>query len=400
MSRNLLFILLVLNFSPSLAQKMPESYYQALALIEQNKCEQAISLIDSSVVKTDNNPNLLMLRGEAFLKKHQYAKAIDDFRKAELLKNGIASYQLARAYALINDTENALIELKRHLSQPVKQPEAFILLDTAFINLSKSSQWNSIWLNDWYTPYERMVAEVAYLFSHEQWDDAIDLLNQKIEGRAARHRLYALRGEAYFNIGSYRSAEADFAQAIQKSRRNHEYMFWKAKALAAQGKYKAAIKQLNHAIDLSGGNPHYYMERGQAYAGMGNHHNAITDIQHFLTYYPDCIKAMELFTIYAVALGRNIDALFRLATMIKAKPNEVNYYLLRSKIYISSQNWAVAEKDLSKASGINGRLVEAYMQRGLCYINMGNKEAACKDWKQAQTLGKFEAQELIYKHCR
>ncbi|HNS30804.1 MAG TPA: tetratricopeptide repeat protein, partial [Tenuifilaceae bacterium] len=150
----------------------------------------------------------------------------------------------------------------------------------------------------------------------------------------------------------------------------------------------------------SGGNPHYYMERGQAYAGMGNHHNAITDIQHFLTYYPDCIKAMEFFTIYAVALGRNIDALFRLATLIKAKPNEVKYYLLRSKIYISSQSWAVAEKDLSKAIGIDGKLVEAYMQRGLCYLNMGNKEAACKDWKQAQTLGKFEAQELIYKHCR
>ena len=117
MSRNLLFILLVLNFSPSLAQKMPESYYQALALIEQNKCEQAISLIDSSVVKTDNNPNLLMLRGEAFLKKHQYAKAIDDFRKAELLKMVLPRTSW-RAYALINDTENALIELKDiYLSQ-------------------------------------------------------------------------------------------------------------------------------------------------------------------------------------------------------------------------------------------------------------------------------------------
>ncbi len=384
----------------SLAQRMPEMYYRAQALMDQGQSFQAIIWLDSALVKSSNNPNLWIKRGEAHFQCSEFKKAIEDFKNAEKIRAGIASIWLARSYAMMNDTLNAFAELNRHLTSPVKEFEATILLDTSFNKLKQTTEWKKIWLNDWYTPYERLIADVAYQFSRNRWNDAIDLLNQRIEGRTARHQLYAMRGEAYYNINSYRAAEADFLQALKKSRRNHSYMAWYAKTLIAQGKSKKALSQLNRAIDQSGGDPKYFEIRAQAFAGIYDYTNAISDIQHYLSYYPNRIKAIELFAVFAMESGRNIDALFQLGKLIKANPNEPFYYFLRGKIYMKSQNWTVAEIDFSKAISLEIDIVDAYMHRGQCYINLGNKDDACRDWRKAQKLGKFEAQELIYKHCR
>jgi tetratricopeptide (TPR) repeat protein len=397
------FVLQILGLLISLisfAQRIPEVYYRAQALMDQNQFSEAIYWLDSALVKSSNNPNLWVKRGEAHFQSGEFQKAIEDFKNAESIRNGIASYWLARSYAMINDTTNTFMELKRHLTLPVKEIEATILMDTAFNGLKQTLEWKKLWLNDWYTPYERMIADVAYHFSRNRWNDAIDLLNQRIEGRTARHQLYAMRGEAYYNINSYRAAEADFLQALKKSRRNHSYMAWYAKTLMAQGKSKKAVSQLNRAIDQSGGEPSYFKLRAQALAGIDDYQSAISDIQHYLSYYPNCIQGIELFAVFAMESGRNIDALFQLGKLIKANPNEALYYFLRGRIYMKSQNWTVAEIDFSKAISLEIDMVDAYMHRGQCNINLGNKNEACNDWKNALKLGKFEAQELIYKHCR
>jgi predicted Zn-dependent protease len=382
------------------AQKLPTNYYRAQAAIDNCQLGVALQWIDSALIVSPRNPLLWMKKGEIQFLSKSYTESVNSFQTAESFRVGIASYWLARAYSMLNDKTNAFKELERHLSNNPKEIEAKILLDTAFNNINKSAEWSKLWLTDWYTTNERFISDILYQFSRNEWDYALDLLNARMDSRNARHQLYALRGEAFFNVGSFKSAKADFDQALKGSRRNHQYMAWNAKTLLDLNNGKGAIRFLNNAIELSGGEPAYFKLRARAFASEQNFEKAITDIKHYLTFYPKDFDAIASYAEYSMRYGKLIDALFQLGKLIAENPKEPRFYIMRAKIYIKSNNWKVAEMDLTESIKLNPNNAESYLLRGNCNHNLGKKVEACSDWRRSQELGNFHAQELIYKHCR
>lgn len=397
----LLFILLFTCITAiGFSQKLPTQYYRAQAAIENNNLLLASKFIDSSIAANPRNPLLLLKKGEIEFRKTNFAEAVESFYAAESIRNGIASYWLARTYAMQADTVNAFLELERHLGTTPKEIEASILLDTAFNKIKNTTQWRKLWLNDWYSPNERLLADIAYNLSREDWEIAIDILNNRMHGRKTRHQLYALRGEAYFNSGSFRAAESDFAQALKRSRRNHQYMAWHARTLIALNKGKMAIRTITNAIELSGGEPAYYKLRATAFASNQNYSSAIDDIKYYLTFYPNCLEAISQLAEYSIESGRLIEALFQLGKLINEKPNEWRYYHLRGKIYMSYNNWEMAEIDINQAIKLNSKNAESFLNRGICRVNLKKSSEACDDFREAIRLGSFQAQEMQYMHCR
>ncbi len=400
MQRFLVFVILTFLATASFAQKLPVSYYRGQAAIDNGDIELAAVWLDSAINSNPRIPNLFVKRGEVYFRSKNYPLAIELFQQAETLRNGVASYWLARTFAVISDTTNAFIELERHLSSPVRLSEPRIQLDTAFAKLRSTHQWRSIWLKSWYTPNELLLADVEYHFTRKEWNHALDLLNDRMHGRSASHRLFALRGEAYFNIGSYKAAEADFAQALRRSRRNHTYMAWLARANTVQGKAKKAISLLSQAIEQSGGEPDYYKWRSQAFATDLQYHKAIDDIKFYLEFYPKSIDAISMLASYAFESGRDIEALFQLGALIKLQPKVFQHYLMRAKIYMKSGHWGMAELDLNVVIELTQQSADAYENRGICLVNLSKRSEACNDFNSALKLGSYQAQELIYKHCR
>lgn len=397
-----LLVLLLLSFTATagFTQKLPVNYYRGQAAMDNGDLKMAAIWLDSAITSNPRIPTLFVKRGEVYFRDKSYQQAIKMFQQAESLRNGVASYWLARTFAVLSDTTNTFLELEKHLSSPVKMSEPRIQLDTAFVNLRSTQQWKSLWMNSWYTPNELLLADVEYHFTRMEWNHALDYLNERMHGRSANHRLFALRGEAYFNIRSYKAAEADFAQALRRSRRNHGYMAWLARANIMQNKSKKAISLLNQAIEQSGGEPEYYKWRSQAFASDMQHGKAIDDIKFYLTFHPKNIEAIAMLAGYAFDSGRDIEALLQLGALIKIQPNIYQHYLMRAKIYVKSGHWAMAELDLNEAINLTKKNADAYLTRGICRINLGKSSDACSDFNSALKLGSFHAQELIYKHCR
>ena len=382
------------------AQKFPKSFYRAQAALENGEFAQAISWIDSTLNSSTINESYWLKRGEVNYLSKNYQDALVDFLTADKYKNQFASYWLAKTYAQLNDTAKVFEQLRIHLETRGKESEATIQLDEAFDKIQNTSQWKRIWLTDWYSPAEKLAAEIEYLFDQESWTEAIEVLNQRIEGRSAGHQLYTFRGEAYYNIGSYKAAEADFSQAIDKSKRNHEYLIWHAKTLIKQEKFRKAIDDVDRAIELSGGKPEYFMIRSEAYAGESKFEEAASDLEFYLSFYPKNITAIEKYAFIAAEAGKNLTALSQLAKLIKTTPNEPKLYIQRAKIYMKSENWAMAEMDFAMSLDFNPNNADVYIQKGLCRYYQGNSAGACNDWKNALRLGSFEAQELIYRNCK
>lgn len=384
----------------SVGQRLTENYHRANAAIYYQNYDLASKFIDSAIVTNPRNPTFWLKKGEIEFRKKDFDQAISSFINAESIREGVASYWLARSYSMLGDTTNAFSELRIHLSSPNKQSEASILLDSALNLLKNTPQWKNIWKSEWYSNNELLLADIAYLFSREEWDHALDILNERMHERKSRHYLYALRGEAYYMIGSYKASEKDFANALKRSKRNTSYMAWLAKAMIMNNKQKKAIKLLSNAIDMSGGEPNYFKQRAIAFANNNEHVEAVEDIKHFISFYPTDMEAVELLAEYSYLSGKLIDALLNLGILIKNQPQNPKFYFLRAEIYMKSKNWEMAKIDLDKAIKINPKVAEYFLNRGICYHNMGIVDNACNDWKQSMQLGNFSAQELIYKNCR
>ena len=398
--RSLSFIVVLISIAISaFSQKLPEQYYRAHAALQANNIGLAMQWIDSATIASPRQPSVWLKKGEIFYRNNLPDSALVYFAKAEAIRNGVASYWMARCYSLLGDTAKAFAELERHLSSTPKEFESTILLDTAFAQLKGSIQWKNLWLNHWYNNNELLAADVAYHFSRGEWDYAIDLLNERMHGRNVRHSFYALRGEAYYNIGSYKAAEADFTQALKRSRRNHSYMAWRGKSLAQLNKQRKAIRLLNQAIEQSGGEPEYIKSRAKAFASSQEYEKAFADIKAYLTFYPGDTQALSLNLEISLKANRNIDALLTANRLIKMEPERWQHYLTRGIIYMKSKNWEVAEIDLNRAIELGASSKEAFLNRGSCRSYLGNRSGACADWKQAIKLGSFEAQELVYKYC-
>lgn len=394
-----LIILLITLFSSLKAQQMPECWYRCQAAFEKGEYTLASKWIDSCIIQKDKSFIYWLRDGEIKYNKDDYANTLESLLKADKLKKGSSAFMLAKTYCSLNDTASCFLWLKTYLSQSDKVSEGQIKLDPAFDKVSSTPQWKKIWKNEWYNPTEKLIFDVEYSLSNESWEEALDLLNPRLNGSKPKPQLLVLRANAYYGLKSYKNAIDDYSIAIKRSKKNHQYLALRANAYIASEKYSLAVTDLTNAIALSGGNPKYYLSRAEANFKSKSFSNAFDDITYYLSFYQSDSKASLLLVQIAIENGNYVDALFRLNKLIKTSPNKIERYYYRGIIYIKTMNYQVAETDLNLVISKGYNLADSYYQRGIARINLNQKDNACKDWEKASELGNFKAQELLYSKC-
>jgi len=382
------------------AQQMPEAWYRSLAAYNRSEYNLALQWIDSCIAKKGNNPLYWARRGEVLFSTGDTEDALESLLKAEKLKPNSASYALSKLYSSNGDTASCFLWLKNYLASGDKVSEGSIKLEPAFKRVEQTKQWKQIWDKDWYSVSEKLIFDVEYSLSNQNWEEAIDLLNPRLRGNKPRPQLLYLRGKAYSGLGSYHTAIEDFSSAIRSSKKNYSYLAERAKAYLAIEKYNSAIEDASKAIELSGGDPNYFLIRSNAYNKNKQYNQAFNDLSFYLSFYPSNAEASFQFAVIAIEAGRYVDALFGLGKLIKSNPLESKYYYYRGLAYLKSENYNVAEIDFSTAITKGYKPSETYYQRGVVRLNLGKKDDACSDLEVASKNGNFSAQELLYKNCK
>jgi tetratricopeptide (TPR) repeat protein len=402
--KNLLVIVqsvaIILVFSSLSAQKNLTFWYKALAALENEKVGEGLLWLDSAIAHNQKNVMFYSKKGEVLTLQGRYTEALLEFNAAEYIKPGTSSLAMAKAYAGMGNNEMALAELKRHLEGNAKEPEAKILLSPFFEKLSKTDEWRELWKKDWYSPNERFQAEVEYFLARQRWDDALDMLNKRLEKGRGSHWLFALRGEAYYGLGSFKSAEADYSEAIKRSKRNSNYFVGRAKTRIKLLQYKAALRDVNIAMDLNAGDPKCLTIKAEALKGMSKAEEAAENLKLYLSFYPNDIYALRLLALNAFESSAYLDALFALSKVINSGKADASCYELRGLIYIKSNSWEFAQSDFLNAISKDPKRAKTYGLLGDVQIKLGNATDGCISIKKSMDLGYFPAQELYYKHCK
>jgi len=398
MHKELVLIFLLLNSVTIIAQRMPECWYRSKAAFANGENVKALAWVDSCLLQNKNSFQYLQLRGEVLYSQHQFIQAIEAFKEADRLKKNSASYFLAKSYSAFGDTSNSFKWLRVNLSSEFREKESIIKLDPVFTQFADTKAWNLIWKKEWYSSYEKLLAEIEYQISLKKWEDALDLLDQKITDNS-KHQLFALRAQVYKEMGSYNLAIDDYSKAIKKNKRNSEYLFQRSKVYITQNRLSNAKKDIESAINYAGENPLYIKERATIFFLNKMNQNAFDDINKYLSFYPSDISAIKQKIIIAIELNLFVDALFEINKLIKVESDNPEYYYLRGLCYYKTQNYKFAEDDFSISIKNSFKLDECYFYRGLAKFYQSKLADACSDWDSASKNGYFKSQELLYKHC-
>ncbi len=399
-NKKYIFVFLLFLVSTINAQQLPECWYRSQAAFDGGEYNSSLQWLDSCIAKKPKNFAYWVRRGEIQFNLARFSESIESSLKAEKLKLGSSSYILAKAYCMMGDTSSCINWLKGYLGLSEKETEGMIKLDPAFANLYSTKVWKELWLKDWYSPLEKLVADAKYSIATYQWEETLDLLNPRLKGSKPRPQLLALRAEAYFGLGSFDNAVDDYSIAIKRSKKNHSYLAGRAQAFIKLTKYNSAINDVTKAIELSGGKPQYYRIRAEAYHLNKQYQLAFNDISFYVSFYPSDSEVSFLFATIAVDAGYYVDALFTLGKLIKSNPQKAAYYYIRGLAYVKTQNYSLAEIDLNIAVEKNYQLADSYYYRGISRLNLDKKDDACSDLEQASKYGNFKSQELIYKYCK
>lgn len=76
-----------------------------------------------------------------------------------------------------------------------------------------------------------------------------------------------------------------------------------------------------------------------------------------------------------------------------------HYYFNRASISLQKKRYSSAAIDYSYAIKLKPEYTAAYVNRGICWFQMGKKEDACTDWKSAMDLGSEYAKQCWEKNC-
>lgn len=381
------------------AQTMPECWYRYRAAMERGNFRNASRWADSCLTIRPIRYQFLMAKGIALYRLNRYNLAIEYLLKAEKKRKGCASIWLARAYCRLNDSARCIEWVEQNLSSRYRAKESEILLDKCFEKAMRSPKWDKIWKKEHYSRVDRTQYEAEYLNSVHSWEESLELLNSRIKGKKSRYMLYALRGDAYLNLGNFSAAQDNYHIAYKRSKGKAEYL---AKIATAQYKrklYGAALKSINRAIKKSGGDPKFFLIKATIEKEVALWDSAYYSIKHYLSFYPDDIGANELLAKSGFHSGNFIPALLSLAKLIALYPENYSYRLLRAKIYLKGKNYRVALVDLDSTIAGGYRIGEAYYYRGLCQLMLGNKTEGCSNLSTSVHRGYFKAQELFHQQC-
>jgi tetratricopeptide (TPR) repeat protein len=379
-------------------QQVVDYILKAKAFTEAGKADQAIQVLTGAIALTKDS-RLFTERANANIIQGNYSAAISDFGEANKLTPGSGEFGLARIYALKKDAATALYHLEINLNSSFKRSEKEIMLDAAFAPVENSPEWRRFWKKEWYSPGEKSISEIEYYISSGKIDDAKAVLSDLRQNSANSDE--ALYGDALINYssGKYSEAVNSLSGLIKLNPHNEQYLKLLAKAQVASSNPAGASKTYSDLLDLGIADAELLILRSDCYRKTGENEKAMTDIEKYLEFYPENKSAISLAGKVEASSGDNLKALEYFSRNLKLHPNDADCYVDRANSYFVSKSWDLAIKDYSMSLDLKPESSEAWLNKGIALLNMGDVEDSCHDFRKSMSLGNKRASEYISREC-
>lgn len=388
MKKTILLIYILLTVNLLLAQNWQKIYFKNAIYSSKNQQDSVILLLSDCIKDNKNIPvDFYLMRGEAYFKQQNYTQAIADFEQVEKIHPGQASYRLSQIYAVLQNDENTVLFLTKHLKSNYKHKQSFIKNDTIFNNFKETSHWNQIWIQSWYSQYEIACEEAVYYQKRGLTIESLEQLNRIIEQYPNKNEAYRLRAELFLTMNNLKSALDDYNLAIELKPHNADFYIQRAKIYVKLKKNEKVQADIKKAIKLDNNNIFLHYKKAGFLYQIQNYSEAQNAISIYLKYDNLNSEALLLSGKIYFAQKNYFDALRRYNKILSNdKANEAAYFE-RGKTYIETQTYKYAVYDFSMVLDLNPTNAQAYYFRAYAHTKLGNNKKAKIDLNKSKKLG-------------
>jgi len=373
--------------------------YFGKAEMDKGNYDNAIKILTEAFSSGSAGCEILINLGQCHYQAGNYHSAIHYFLLAEKSQKNVASYWLARSYAMADRNDSAIIYLRANLTSENKMPGSTIKLDPAFSKLENTAAWRDLWKVDWYNEFEVLMAEINYLTGKEEYLEALDLIDQNLSNYAQRHQLFGARGKIFLELNNLNSAITAYSRAIEINGVQSEYYINRAKAYTGLRKYDLAVSDLIKALNIEPYNFPLYFERSYLYDYLSNYGRALDDINFYITLFPDDIRAMFFKGQIYFDQGNYLKALELFNKCLSIDQSKAEFFAARANAYLETKTFKYAIQDYGMALDLDPRNPDTYLNRGMARFNLNDKKGACNDWEKSARLGSAKAVQMLNEYC-
>ncbi len=377
-----------------------EPYLEGIARMEDGNYQKAVQLFSIALERDASNPDLILRSAELMFLTEEYGDCIEAANNVNDLSPGKGDFLLARSHAKLGDAPQAVNYLESHMGSDYKLPRHEILLDPAFSGIEDTPAWKSLWRKTWYTENEDFEFEVAYLRKSGNYPDALRKIEDGLGENPRWHRLYAEKGLTLHLIGNWQDAARAWSAAIEILPGQSAYFLGRARSYREIGKYTEGIRDLEQASRKNPEQLELLAEISRICRSAKQYKKAAAYIEQYLLYYPDSPEAHYIKGNIHSDAGQVLQSIVSYNRCLELDKSNAAYYAARGRSYLQSDTWTYAFSDLSMALDLDPGNNETWYLRGLCRLNLGEKEKARADLETAARLGSIPAIGILEKMDR
>jgi tetratricopeptide (TPR) repeat protein len=221
-----------------------------------------------------------------------------------------------------------------------------------------------------------------------QTKEAVDDFNKSIQLSPENAAVYNNRGNALMDLGHPDEAVKDFDRAVALSPNYGAAYNNRGNARVALGQYALAFQDFRKAVELMPQSAVPFNGRGMAHAELKRYHAAVRDLSRAISINPKYAAAYHHRADAYLGLGMYREAAADATQVLTLQPEltDPDLLRLRARAYAGDKKLNPALEDLNKVIEVKPDLVDAYIERGMVFVQARRFDEAIGDLTHALEL--------------
>lgn len=328
----------------------------AKALMQQGQGQKAID--ESAAAAAKAGPELLAIRGDAFLSLNQTDKARDAYQQALAAKPGYAEALLgmARLAMIGKDVAGASALTEQAIAANPKDPSVYFF-------------------------------KAALLRAQDgKSDEAIAALGQAITLKPDFANALVERATLEIGARKFDAAKADLDAARKVAPNAMIVAYTQALLDFTQGKFGAAHETLQKLLNSASEHMPTLLLSGATELNLGLLNQAEQHLKKYIGKNPDSAHARKLLAQAQLKSAEPADAAATLAPLLKDGTQDPQLLALAAEVAMQSRDFAQAAQYLEKAAALSPDAAALHTSLGMARLGMGDKGKAMAELERATAL--------------
>jgi len=237
-------------------------------------------------------------------------------------------------------------------------------------------------------------------YSAERYEAALAQADSAIALESDLPGAHKLRGDIKQRQGNMHGALLDYTRAQKLEPKDARVHISMSAIHITEGRLKDAIREAGKAVKLAPDDPDGWYNRACAnYLGQNNE-AALRDLERAIRIKPENADALFLRGVVKGEMYKEADGLEDIDAAVALDPSIVGGRMSAAVLLFEMKRYEEAIARLNAIIEDKGEeLIEAIYYRADSHYNLGDKESACADWRQAAELGDEDAVFIVRNYC-